>query len=355
MLARSPTPSVLIADAEFYICRVLEAKLSKDNRFRVVTATTGLAALQVALDQSFDVIMWDMRLRDTSDLLPRLRALCPRAALFLMTTDDRPMLDADILRLDVAGILVKPFSLETLVDQLEQALKQMSATSAAAVIDLARVGQLLTLVSPGGRCVTRVLDRNLDTFTVLGAPRVETPADFATGLRLRVQVKGDDALYSFNSRLLRFLSHPIPRWELRLPSVIRREQRRKYPRVPMRIPVVLTNRLPGEMASAGRPPAPRAEALEPFAITGLTEDLSMGGCALLSAQPLPLGTPVRFDLQHTALHGLEGEGTVVRIQPLVSAETPPEESASRFRLAVQFTAVEAGVRRRLRSLFGPNG
>lgn len=365
MLARSPTPSVLIADAEFYICRVLEAKLSKDSRFQVVTATTGLVALQAALEQSFDVLMWDMRLRDTADLLPRLRALCPHAALFLMTTDDRPMLDADILRLDVAGILVKPFSLETLVDQLDQALKQTAATSAAAVIDLARVGQLLTLVSPGGRCMTRVLDRSLDAFTVLGAPRVETPADFATGLRLRAQVKGEDALYSFNTRLLRFLSHPIPRWELRLPSVIRREQRRKHPRLAMRIPVVLRNRLPGGETVPGEPPsetAPRGKQAAPgdsspesVAITGLTEDLSMGGCALVSAQSLPLGMPVQFDLQHTALPDLEGEGTVVRIQPLLPDEASAEEPSPRFRLAVQFTAVEAGVRRRLRSLFGPNG
>ncbi len=357
MFARSPIPSVLIADAEYYICRVLEAKLSKDNRFEVVTATSGLAALQAALERSFDVLLWDLRLRETLDLLPRLRALCPYAALFLMTTDDRPSVPSSIQRLDVTDVLVKPFGLDTLVDQLYQAIADPLRTPAAAAIDLSRVGQLLTLISPAGHCVTRVLERNLDTFAVVGAPRVETPADFATGLRVRVQVKGEDALYSFDSRLLRSQNHPVLRWELPLPRTIRREQRRKYPRIPLHVPVVLMRRpevvVVGPETEPGLAPAAAGEQVEAAVTTGITEDLSLGGFALVSEQPLPVNENVSFDLKHAGVRELEGYGRVLRTQKLPTTEPPVPGAPTRYRIALQFTELDAAVRRRLRFLLGP--
>src|ERR1051326_1784503 len=117
MNARSLPPLVLISDAEPYICRVFEAKLVKDNQFRVVCATSGSEALQAALQQPFDVILWDLRLRDSESLLPELRALSPYAALLLMTTDDLPQLTAETPRLDVTDVLTKPFGLDTLVER----------------------------------------------------------------------------------------------------------------------------------------------------------------------------------------------------------------------------------------------
>jgi c-di-GMP-binding flagellar brake protein YcgR/ActR/RegA family two-component response regulator len=356
MFARSPTPSVLIADAEYYICRVLEAKLSKDNRFEVVCATSGLAALQAALERSFDVLLWDLRLRETLDLLPRLRALCPNAVLFLMTTDDRPVTPSSIQRLDVADVLVKPFGLDTLVDQLYQAISAPQRPPVPVSIDLSRVGQQLTLISPAGRCVTRVLERSLDTFTIVGAPRVETPPDFAIGLRVRVQVRGEDALYSFNSRLLRSQAHPVLRWELRLPRAIQREQRRKYPRVPLHMPVVLMGLPKTSAAIRSVPEVDRNHSPDevslPAAADGITEDLSLGGCALVSEQLLPVDAEVSFDLKHAGMRNLEGYGRILRTQKMPSSETWTAASP-RYRIAVQFTEIDPSVRRKLRFLLGP--
>lgn len=356
MFARSQTPSVLIADAEYYICRVLEAKLSKDNRFEVACSTSGLAALQAALERSFDVLLWDLRLRETLNLLPRLRALCPNAVLFLMTTDDRPVTPASVQHLDVADVLVKPFGLDTLVDQLYQVISAPPRPPAPVSIDLSRVGQQLTLISPAGRCVTRVLERSLDTFTVVGAPRVETPPDFAVGLRARVQLRGEDALYSFNSRLLRSQAQPVLRWELRLPRTIQREQRRKYPRVPIHMPVVLmglpqtgeTVRIVPELDRDRLP----AEVNMPDTADGITEDLSLGGCALVSEQLLPVDSEVSFDLKHAGMRNLEGYGRILRTQKMSSSETWAAESP-RYRIAMQFTEVDPSVRRKLRFLLGP--
>ena len=173
---RSSVPLVLIADAEFYICRVLEAKLSKDNRYRSLSVTSGLDALHAAMEQNFAVLLWDLRLRDTFGLLPRLRALCPNAALFLMTTDDRPTLTPEISHLDVTGILIKPFGLDTLIDQLDFALAHPLPLTSTATIDMARIGQRLTLIGNGGECVTRVLEKNLDTFLVIGGRASSPPS-----------------------------------------------------------------------------------------------------------------------------------------------------------------------------------
>ncbi|HZO91222.1 MAG TPA: PilZ domain-containing protein [Chthonomonadaceae bacterium] len=351
MVARSPAPSVLVADAEYYICRVLEAKLSKDNRFQVVTATTAQAALQAAYEQPFDVVLWEiLRLHGTSEMLPRVRALCPRAALFLMTTDDRPQPDPDFKRLDYAGVLVKPFGLDTLVDQLYRALADPVTTPNPAPINLSRTGQLLTLISPGGRCMTRVLDRSLDTFEVVGAPRVETPPDFTTGLRVRVQVKGEDALYSFDSRLLRSLPHPVFRWELRLPRLIRREQRRKHPRVPIEIAAVLTG--PPQTETPVSEPVSPEQPPQPAIATGITDDLSLGGFAIVSDLALPVGTEVHFDIGHGEARAMEGQGRIVRIQPVSASPTTPATTLPRYRIAVQFTELDPVTRRHLRSLLG---
>src|SRR5258706_7183571 len=101
MFALSMPPSVLIADADPYIGRVLEANLMKANQFRVTIATSGADAVQAALQQSFSILLWDVRMRDNSGLLSRLRALCPQAVILLMTTDNHPVVDWEMARLDI--------------------------------------------------------------------------------------------------------------------------------------------------------------------------------------------------------------------------------------------------------------
>lgn len=339
MVARSTAPAVLVADAEPYICRVFEAKLSKDNQFQVTSASTGLEAFQAALRQPFDVILWDMRLRETARLLPSLRALCPVASLLLMTTDDRPMLGPETDRLDVADVLVKPFGLDTLVERVRASLSAPHSGGSVARVDLAVVGQQLTIRSPGGLCVTRVLESGTDTFTVVSAPRVETPEDFAPGVHVQVEVNGSDALYTFASRLNRLYPTPVPRWELRLPRTIHRAQRRLTPRLSLHLPVVL------------RPEA--SDAGELFntieAASGVLEDINRDGFALISDTPLPVGAQVAFDL-HDMETALTGIGTVLRLEPLPGATSTGTTLAARYHIALQFTALTSTARRRLRAL-----
>lgn len=361
MTPHSLPPSVLIADADPYICRVFEAKLTKEQPFRAFSVTTGQEAMQAAIQHDFAVILWDMRLRDTLRLLPHIRALCPDAVLLLLTTDDRPTLDSDFARLDVVDILVKPLNLDTLVERVRNALEFRRPLVPYSSLELARVGQSLEISSAAGACFTRVLENRQDSFVVVGAPRAPTPDDFAPGLRVHVRLSGKYALYSFASRLLKDESQPVSAWELQKPRLIRREQRRRSPRLPVHLPISLEplESEPGsDFAQAVVGAAPdTVNADASFSIQGQTEDIGKGGLALLAEREVPAGTPVRFTIDAESLAselserpplGIEGSGTIARVQPY-----PPGDSlasGSGYLLAIQFSSLSSSARRQLRAL-----
>jgi CheY-like chemotaxis protein len=311
----TPAPfSVLIIDAEPTICRVFGAKLTKEGRFQVTCASTGAEAYRAALQRPFDVLLWDLRLRDSDTIVPRLRALCPDAALLLMSTDDQPALSAVVASLDIAGILVKPFGLDTLETHVTSALTQRSRQQP--LYQLGFVGQYVTIYTPAGQCTTRVFENAQDTFLVVGAPRVRTPPDFAVGLPVRVEYNGKAARYAFESTLLREIAEPLACWELAMPDMIRRHQRRGAVRTPLQKPI--------EIRTGSEP------CLVPC--VGTTLNISATGLALRCLVPLQPGTAVDF----TIATDMTGQATVVWIQP----ETE-ETGATSYRLGLRFEPLSA--------------
>lgn len=309
----NPAPfSVLVADAEPTICRVFEAKLTKEGRYRVACASSGPDAYRLALQQSFDIVLWDLRMRDSEVLLPRLRALCTDAALLLMSTDDQPAVNVTIARLDIAGVLVKPFGLDTLENHIGAALQQRRRQQP--LYQVGFVGQFVTLRTPAGRCLTRVFENTADTFLVVGSPRVVTPPDFAVGQKVQVEYNGKGAVYSFDSTLLREIPEPLPCWELAMPDIIRRTQRRRSPRTPLQKPIKFGT--------------PEEGAELPF--DGTTTDISSTGLALVSANPTEAGTQIQFALTPE----VSGLATVVWSQP----QATPDGGAT-YRIALRFDEV----------------
>src|SRR6185436_2064293 len=149
--------------------------------------------------------------------------------------------------LDVSDILIKPFNLETMVEKVQRSLAGPRVTGSHARLDLVRIGQQVWLQLESGVCVTRVLEYRPDSILVVGPPRIEAPDGVAPGQRVEALIKGQDALYRFHSRILRLHTHPVPCWELQKPKVFRREQRRRHPRLSLRLPVSLE----------GLPPVPK--------------------------------------------------------------------------------------------------
>ena len=335
MVARSHPPAILVADAEPYICRIFEAKLTKNNQFQVDCVTSAAEAAQQAEARNYDVLLWDMRLRHTPEILPRLRALCPDAALLVMTTDDRPILGADFERLNVAQTLTKPFGLDTLVERVEAALAMPFSRSASARVELTEIGQQITLICAAGECVTRTLFSSQDTFAVVAAPRVSAPATFAPGMQLEAQALGSDALYRFDTVIREYRAAPVPCWILQMPRFILRDQRRRFARIPLRLQAVVTaNETLTEAA--------------PTAWQGVVDDVSLGGCALISEQEAPLGAIVSVDLRNTGQTVLDSVGRVVRSQPLQIGDA--DSGLPRYRIAIEFTELEIAARARLAAL-----
>jgi len=343
-----PTPSVLIADADPYICRVFEAKLTKENPFRATSVTTGPEALAAAIQTDFTAILWDMRLRDAPRLLARIRAVSPNAALLLLTTDDRPTLDADLARLDISDVLVKPLNLDTLVERIHAAIEAPPSVSQSSVMDVSRVGQRLEISSAKGTCVTRVMENRHDSFTVVGAPRVSVPDDFRTGMLVRAQISGHDAIYSFTSRVLHSVSDPIEGWEIQKPRTIRREQRRKHPRLPLNYAIMLERVDRGTQSLVEPEPTAAVAQRVGGPVDGQTEDVGIGGCALVADYALPEGTPVNFVLTPHAEEPITGTGTIVRSVPF--SLTGDSASDAVYRLAVQFLSLPPSSRRQLQEV-----
>ena len=306
----TPAPfSVLVADAEPTICRVFEAKLTKEGRFRVACASTGTDAHRLALHHYFDILLWDLRMRESDTLLPRLRALCPDAALLLMSTDDEPVMSVTLARLDCAGVLIKPFGLDTLEARVRAALVQRPRRQPLHLVGF--VGQAVTLRTPAGSCRTRVLENDQDTFLVVGAPRVTTPLDFAVGQAVQVQYHGRGAIYSFDSTLLRAVKNPLLCWELAMPEIIHRSQRRRTPRLPLQNPI----RLSFDFNATDS------------AWEGMTIDLSEGGAAVVMPVAIEPGAHVHFLISTD----IAGQATVVWIQP-----QPDPDGALSHRMGLRF-------------------
>lgn len=339
MSAGSDVRSVLVVDAEPYICRVFEARLTRDREYSVMSASRGQDAYRAAVLKPFDLLLWDMRLHETAEMLPVAQALCPVAALILTTTDDRPVLSPELTCLNISAILVKPLGLETVMERVRHALTQPPAEASPAPIDLTRVGQQITIQSSEGLCRTRILEARQDTFAIVGAPRVATPDDFAPGRRVQAEVVGPDALYRFHTRLVRARTEPVPGWELRMPLSIARRQRRKHPRAYRPYRVLLTDAsAPSELCRDGEK-----------AVLGITENVSLGGCALISETPLGLGTTIHFSLDLPD-RVLEGSGEVVQVHPITACDAFSPAFFSRYRIGVAFRSLEREDRRALRSL-----
>jgi c-di-GMP-binding flagellar brake protein YcgR len=245
----------------------------------------------------------------------------------------------------VSDTLVKPFNLETLVEKVHLALTRSPVERTYPRLALARVGQQIALYTEDGVCATRVLNCLQDTILVTGAPRVETPAEMSVGQRVRVHIQGQDALYSFQSRITRQHFYPIPCWELAKPRVIRRQQRRKHTRYPLRLEVSVRPLSAPEPEEENRPSVQQAFQSESAdGRTEYTADVSLGGCAITTERPLKIGENVRLVFFSGKEETYAGQGRIVRIQPV----SPPSRAVDFFRLGVRFTELNTATRRFLR-------
>lgn len=120
--AEAPARRVLVADDEESLARALERVLGAAG-FEVTVVHDGAAAIDAVIHSSFDVILTDIRMPETSgiELLRVVRAYDLDVPVVLMTGAPEMANALVALELGALQYLTKPFPLETVVSVVERA------------------------------------------------------------------------------------------------------------------------------------------------------------------------------------------------------------------------------------------
>ncbi|WP_215115782.1 response regulator transcription factor [Exiguobacterium sp. s80] len=116
---------ILVIDDEASIRHLVKLQLELDGQ-TVESAADGAAALALQMTQTFDLIVLDLMLPDTTgfDLIPRLRKMTPDLPILMLTARDQ-MNDKIIgLQLGVDDYMTKPFNGTELVLRVKNLLKR---------------------------------------------------------------------------------------------------------------------------------------------------------------------------------------------------------------------------------------
>lgn len=115
-------PKVVIIDDEKSICTLLE-KYLKRRRFIVNTATTGRGGFNIVKTQKPDIVLLDLRLKDTDGLkiLRKIRKLRPKKKVVIISAFGDPETKEKAFRLGASRFLDKPFKRRDLFKAIKEA------------------------------------------------------------------------------------------------------------------------------------------------------------------------------------------------------------------------------------------
>ncbi|BBB92093.1 MAG TPA: PilZ domain-containing protein [Methylomusa anaerophila] len=118
-----------------------------------------------------------------------------------------------------------------------------------------------------------------------------------------VRVTPGPCVYIFNTKLLAFISDPIPMWEISMPQEVKRIQTRGYARLDITLMIDVT---------IIQPDGGIDEKIATF-----TRDISGSGLgfSLDKDRAVPLGTKLKIMLPLGEIHVIRAEGEVIRVIP----------------------------------------
>lgn len=319
--------NVLVVDDEVNLCRILGAKLAKSG-YSVVAVHDGLQALEKIRENSFDVVLLDLLLPKMDGLtaLAEIRGMDSSLPIIVMTACE----NAEALALanshGVSAYLNKPFDLDNLVALVSDT--SMPHESKMRPVPDGTVlfckDQPITLDIQNGKgpktycgCIHNKDDRTLS----VAVPRMDSEVGNITPYsQVKVSLPCIDALYTFNTRVMRLIETPERILVLDKPAVIYRLQRREHPRLALRVPAAY-----GTAAVADSDMLKVCETL----------DISLGGLKLAVNEEMPLGEIVRIELHpKTVQNVIHGNAEVVR------SGKGTEMESDGYVLACKFTSVD---------------
>jgi len=129
-------PTILVVDDERLICDLLQAVLSRHGH-EVLTASSGRECLELFKKHRPRFTLLDLRMPEMNgiEVLKRIRAIDPQAAVMILTAWGSDALEKQARQLGIVDFLSKGLSLEVLVAAMERAIQQTALSASPAQAD----------------------------------------------------------------------------------------------------------------------------------------------------------------------------------------------------------------------------
>src|ERR671933_1754691 len=123
-----PRKNILVVDDEKAQREILEMILSAEG-YDVTTAASGEAALKLARERRYDLVLTDLKMTgiDGIELLQRLLAFDSSIIVILLTAHGSIDSAKDALRRGAFDYLEKPYDRETLLETIRRAITRLEA------------------------------------------------------------------------------------------------------------------------------------------------------------------------------------------------------------------------------------
>ncbi len=306
--------SILIADDEINLCRILDAELRKAG-YLVTAVHDGAQAVDEAHRRDFDMIILDVRMpvMDGISALQSIRRERKDVPIIIMTAYESHDTMASALSMGATACVNKPFDLDSLVAlvkaTLDDGIGQRSFNWSGSVRTvLFNYSQpLLIEIHDGdyvGQYHSRIEEKDDQTLTIACPSNSSGAIPLKPGLAVSIGFAGEDAFYSFETSILAIRDSYQPMMVVGKPAVIYRVQRRKHARMPARIPV--------EVALVEKSAHSDVPSVGPL-FRVHTQDIGAGGFRIITEQRLQTGATVK--IQASNIPGLDefsGTGKITR-------------------------------------------
>lgn len=122
------TKDILIVDDEIDMLQLLKRSLEPDLECRIETATSGKEALRILSQNSFDLVLADLKMpgMDGLELLDTVKRQFPALTVVMMTAFGGVETAVEAMRNGAYDFITKPFDHETIIVRLEKALERSS-------------------------------------------------------------------------------------------------------------------------------------------------------------------------------------------------------------------------------------
>ena len=120
-----PKATILVVDDDHAVRTVVARKMEAEG-YDCVTAANGREALEKVAEQSFDLVLLDMKMPGPSgmDVLPKIISNYPDTGVVMVTAVADTQTAVEVMKMGACDYVTKPFNLDDLNIRVEKALER---------------------------------------------------------------------------------------------------------------------------------------------------------------------------------------------------------------------------------------